>query len=110
MISTHPTSQASPTTTTNPTTEIKLTSQPNIPRNNLQVLRPPQLRTKRTTPLHNLLPQFLIPLVAPIVVVPAAAQDDAALEWAREDVGRSWIDAFGGADVPGEWGVSWTAF
>lgn len=101
ILSTHPNFQSPPIIVQRLTKrEHILTPQADIPRNNLQVLRPPQLGTKRTAPLHDLFPKLLIPLVAPIVVVPAAAEDDAALEWAREDIGGRRVDAFGRANVP----------
>jgi hypothetical protein len=80
--------------------EYKLTSQPNILRNNLQILGLPQLWTQRATPLHNLLSKLLIPLIAPITVISTATENHAAAEGAREHVCGCWVDAFGAADVP----------
>lgn len=78
----------------------KLTSQPHIPPNNLQILRPPQLRTKLTTPPHNILAEFFIPIRAPIAVLATPAENHAAAERPGEDVGSRRIDACGGAEVP----------
>lgn len=78
----------------------KLTSQSHILRNNLQVLRPTQLRTQGTASLHNLLAQLLIPLFAPVVVLAAATENHAAAQRAGKDVCGCWIEAVGRAEVP----------
>jgi hypothetical protein len=80
--------------------EYELTSQSNILRNNLQVLRPPQLRRQRTTPLHNLLSKLFVPLVAPVIVVATATENDAAAKGARKYVCGGWVNAFGRTNVP----------
>jgi hypothetical protein len=79
---------------------MALTSQSNILRNNLQVLRPPQLRRQRTTPLHNLLSKLFVPLVAPVIVVATATENDAAAKGARKYVCGGWVNAFGRTNVP----------
>lgn len=51
----------------------ELTSQPHILRQNLHLLRLPQLRTQLTAPPQNILTKLLIPLSAPIIVLARAA-------------------------------------
>jgi hypothetical protein len=91
--------------TNQPTTSLSslsftLTSQPDILRNYLQILWPSQFRTQLATSLHDIPTELFIPLVTPVVVLATAAEDDAAAERAREDVGGCGVDALRGAHVP----------
>jgi hypothetical protein len=78
----------------------KLTSQPNIPTNNLQILRPAQLRTQLTTSLHDILPKLFVPYITPIIFFSRSSEDYTAAQRSWEYVCGRWVDAFRAPDVP----------